>query len=65
MEDLRDKKAKTYSRRDSLVVTDPTTNIPIRGLIMDERTGIHALHDVWPYVLNYVIFELIYQISLC
>ena len=49
---IDDEKAKTYSRRDSLVVTDPTTNLPIRGLIQDERTGIHALLCLWPYVLE-------------
>ena len=49
----RRKDQKTYSRKDSLVVTDPTTNFPIGGLIQDERTGIHALHRLWPYVMNY------------
>ena len=33
-------KGKTYSKRDSLVVTDPAINLPIRGLIQDERTDI-------------------------
>ena len=47
------KNQKTYSRRDSPVVTDLSTNLPIRGLIQDERTGIHALLCLWPYVLFY------------
>ena len=46
-------KQKTYSRRDSPVVTDLSTNLPIRGLIQDERTGIHALLCLWPYVITH------------
>ena len=53
------KKAKTYSRRDSPVVTDLSTNLPIRGLIQDERTGIHALLCLWPYVLIVVSMHII------
>ncbi len=50
-----EKKPKTYSRRDSPVVTDLSTNLPIRGLIQDERTGIHALLCLWPYVLGNIL----------
>ena len=59
------KKIKTYSRRDSLVVTDPTTNLPIRGLIQDERTGIHALLCLWPYVIEIMTaWYIYYQLNL-
>ena len=42
---------KTYSTRDSLVVTDPTTSLAIGGLSMGEQTGSRVLHHLWPYVL--------------
>ena len=38
---------KTYSTRDSLVVTDPTTSLAIGGLFMGERTG----SRVFPWVV--------------
>ena len=44
------KKNKTYSRRDSLVVTDPTTSLPINSLCMAERTGCPVVCCLWPYV---------------
>ena len=44
-------KNKTYSTRDSLVVTHPTTSLAIRGLSMGERTGSRVFHYLWPYVL--------------
>ena len=45
------KKQKTYNSRYSLVVTDPTTNQPLSGLTMGERTGSRIFHWVWSYVL--------------
>ncbi|RDH32391.1 hypothetical protein BDQ94DRAFT_160010 [Aspergillus welwitschiae] len=45
------KKQKTYNRRDSLVVTHPTTNLPACGLSTAERTGSPVLHTLWSYVL--------------
>ena len=38
------KKKKTYNSRYSLVVTDPTTNQPLSGLTMGERTGSRIFH---------------------
>lgn len=45
------KKIKTYNSRCSLVVTDPTTNLPVRGLSMGEQTGSRVLLYLWSYVL--------------
>ncbi|ETR97340.1 hypothetical protein M419DRAFT_91888, partial [Trichoderma reesei RUT C-30] len=45
-------KAKTYNSRCSLVVTHPTTNLPVRGLSMGEQTGPRALLYLWSYVLG-------------
>ncbi|KAH6949481.1 hypothetical protein DER45DRAFT_623925 [Fusarium avenaceum] len=42
--------AKTYNSGDSLVVTDPTTNTPVSGLTMGERTGSRIFHYLWSYV---------------
>ncbi|KAF2136903.1 uncharacterized protein K452DRAFT_116917, partial [Aplosporella prunicola CBS 121167] len=47
-----EKKAKTYGSWDSLVVTHLTTNQPVRGLCMAERTGCPIFLDLWSYVLN-------------
>ncbi|RSL55599.1 hypothetical protein CEP54_009300 [Fusarium duplospermum] len=44
---------KTYNSGDSLVVTDPTTNPPLTGLSMGERTGSRVLRWVWSYVTRY------------
>jgi hypothetical protein len=44
------KKEETYNSEDSLVVTHPTTNSPIQGLCMAERTGCPVLLDLWSYV---------------
>ena len=44
---------KTYNTRDSLVVTDPTTNLALTGLSMGERTGSRILQWVWSYVEVY------------
>ena len=43
---------KTYNSRYSLVVTDPTTNLPITCLVKGERTGSHAFMHLWSYVLD-------------
>ena len=40
----------TYNSRYSLVVTDPTTDQPLSGLTMGERTGSRIFHWVWSYV---------------
>ncbi|KAJ0136645.1 Uncharacterized protein HZ326_20347 [Fusarium oxysporum f. sp. albedinis] len=42
----------TYNSGDSLVVTDPTTNPPVSGLTMGERTGSRIFHYLWSYVLE-------------
>jgi hypothetical protein len=42
--------AKTYSSRDSLLVTHVTTNLPVRSLNRAERTGRLVFFDLWPYV---------------
>ena len=47
---LKDQKNKTYNTRDSLVVTDPTTSLALRGLCLGERTGPSVLHGLWSYV---------------
>ena len=44
------KKKKTYNSGNSLVVTDPTTNPPLTGLITGEQTGSDAFQWVWSYV---------------
>ena len=41
----------TYSPRDSLVVTHPTTSLAVTGLSMGERTGSRAFQYLWSYVL--------------
>jgi hypothetical protein len=50
------KKEKTYNSGDSLVVTHPTTNPPIQGLCMAERTGCPILLDLWSYVTEICLF---------
>ncbi|PYH88967.1 hypothetical protein BO71DRAFT_337702, partial [Aspergillus ellipticus CBS 707.79] len=47
----KDIQQKTYNRRDSLVVTHPTTNLPACGLSTAERTGSPVLHTLWSYVI--------------
>ena len=42
---------KTYNTRDSLVVTDPTTDLAVTGLTMGERTGSRVFQYLWSYVL--------------
>ena len=43
-------KQTTYNSRYSLVVTHPTTNLPIYSLYMGERTGSLVLCNLWSYV---------------
>ncbi|PTB71993.1 hypothetical protein M440DRAFT_1342914, partial [Trichoderma longibrachiatum ATCC 18648] len=44
--------SKTYNSRCSLVVTHPTTNLPVSGLSMGEQTGPRVFHYLWSYVLE-------------
>ena len=44
------KKQRTYNSRDSLVVTDPTTNRPLRRFTRGDLTGPRAAFWVWSYV---------------
>ena len=48
----------TYNTRDSLVVTDPTTNPAVSGLTRGERTGSRVLQILWSYVLELYIIVL-------
>ena len=48
--------SKTYSRRDSHVVTHRSTNRPVRCLSSGERTGSSVFTDLWPYVLESELF---------
>ncbi|RPA75933.1 hypothetical protein BJ508DRAFT_214046, partial [Ascobolus immersus RN42] len=41
---------KTYSTKDSRVVTHRSTNLAIRSLTMGERTGSRIFFNLWPYV---------------
>ncbi|PTB35301.1 hypothetical protein M441DRAFT_452625, partial [Trichoderma asperellum CBS 433.97] len=43
-------KKKTYNSRCSLVVTHPTTNLPLIGLTLGERTGSRIFQWIWSYV---------------
>jgi hypothetical protein len=54
-------KVKTYNSRYSLVVTHPTTNLPIYSLYMGERTGSLVLCSLWSYVVGIVVFKYIYM----
>ena len=44
--------AKTYSTRDSPVVTHPSTSLAIVCLSRGERTGSRVLRRLWPYVIG-------------
>jgi hypothetical protein len=46
----------TYNSRYSLVVTHPTTNLPISSLCMAERTGCPVLLNLWSYVQGSGLF---------
>src|SRR5947209_12742454 len=41
------KKCKTINSRYSVVVTQPTTNLPAHGLSTAERTGSPVFHVLW------------------
>ncbi|EHK47230.1 hypothetical protein TRIATDRAFT_46517, partial [Trichoderma atroviride IMI 206040] len=41
---------KTYNSRCSPMVTHLTTNLPVSGLSLGERTGPRILHYLWSYV---------------
>ena len=51
IKEKKNDKKKTYNTRDSLVVTDPTTSLALRGLCLGERTGPSVFHELWSYVL--------------
>ena len=48
---MHGKKAKTYNRRDSQMVTHSSTSRPVQCLCMAERTGCPVFTDLWSYVL--------------
>jgi hypothetical protein len=50
--------AKTYNRRDSQMVTHSSTSRPVQCLCMAERTGCPVFTDLWSYVLDDNIFDL-------
>jgi len=54
----RSKRQKTYNSRYSLVVTHPTTNLPISSLCMAERTGCPVLLNLWSYVLEGLLYDI-------
>jgi hypothetical protein len=60
-----EKKISTYNTRDSLVVTDPTTDLALTGLTKGERTGSRVLQRLWSYVkaLLQIAFMKIYAAS--
>ncbi|AEO60044.1 hypothetical protein MYCTH_2066278, partial [Thermothelomyces thermophilus ATCC 42464] len=55
------KQKKTYNTRDSLVVTDPTTNRALASLTKGERTGSRAFWRVWSYVI--VLYSQMHYVS--
>ena len=52
---------KTYNSRYSLVVTHPTTNLPIQGLSSGERTGSSVFLVLWSYVEGALLNRFIYH----
>ncbi len=52
---------KAYNSKYSLVVTQPTTNLPTYSLNMGERTGSLVLCSLWSYVTETAVFEIIYR----
>ena len=50
-ENCKQKYVKTYNTRDSLLVTDATTNPAVTCLYMGERTGSLVVRCMWSYVL--------------
>ena len=49
---VKDTKKKTYNSEDSPVVTDLSTNSPLLGLTMGERTGSRIFQELWSYVIE-------------
>ncbi|PTB41320.1 hypothetical protein M441DRAFT_138304, partial [Trichoderma asperellum CBS 433.97] len=45
-------KMKTYNSRCSPVVTHLTTNLPLIGLTLGERTGSRIFQWIWSYVIE-------------
>ncbi len=43
-------KTKTYNTKDSLVVTEPTTDLALTSLTRGERTGSRIASRIWSYV---------------
>src|ERR1700744_6483315 len=50
---------KTYNSRDSPMVTHSNTNLPVRSLCTGERTGPAAFSDLWSYVAEIRVIEII------
>jgi hypothetical protein len=48
---------ETYNTKDSLVVTDPTTDLALTSLSMGERTGSRVLQWVWSYVAEFDVVQ--------
>ncbi|EHK47231.1 hypothetical protein TRIATDRAFT_45757 [Trichoderma atroviride IMI 206040] len=46
-----EKKDKTYNSWCSLMVTHSTTNLPLIGLTLGERTGSRIFQWIWSYVI--------------
>ncbi|PTB37446.1 hypothetical protein M441DRAFT_149468, partial [Trichoderma asperellum CBS 433.97] len=44
---------KTYNSRCSPVVTHLTTNLPLIGLTLGERTGSRIFQWIWSYVIEH------------
>ena len=55
----RGQKAKTYNRRDSQMVTHSSTSRPVQCLCMAERTGCPVFTDLWSYVLDLSLTNII------
>ncbi|AEO70234.1 uncharacterized protein THITE_2019847, partial [Thermothielavioides terrestris NRRL 8126] len=49
---IENEKRTTYNTRDSLVVTDPTTNLAVGSLSRGERTGSRVFYHLWSYVID-------------
>ena len=50
---IQAKRTKTYNTRDSLVVTDPTTDLALTSLTRGERTGSRIFLWIWSYVIEW------------
>ncbi|RPA74447.1 hypothetical protein BJ508DRAFT_340136 [Ascobolus immersus RN42] len=47
---IDDQNLKTYSTKDSHVVTHRSIDLAIRSLTMGERTGSRIVFNLWPYM---------------